>query len=328
MRFTKLAILLLLLSVFPAMCRASDIAVNPVGPVFVMSGLKWGVSGPGGFNNNFWFSPLNVSESVCVNVYNSNPTNKHIFATSIVVNANPANSTPSDGTWNTAATWTNMVAPVAPGIASNISASVSGSAVVSINLSASSTQSGSPDTAFVVITQTPGTCFSGQNTGASPTVSTNAAEPIQVYSDTLSTGFSGAVLYASAASASELVELNNAATAKTQYLTRMIVSTTSATPVLVNIYNITGGTGSGCASGASFNIKGGSTVTSAATFQGACTGTATGAINAQFLVPALGTITINLAGYILPSNSPYGFMAVLPASVTGTMYATLEWYEK
>lgn len=96
-KFIAGAALLAALSFVPQV-RATDYAIYPTGAVYRLTNLQWGVSGGTGFNNNFFFTPTNVNENVCVYVYNNNPTNAHSFTLSILLNGNPANTSPSDAT--------------------------------------------------------------------------------------------------------------------------------------------------------------------------------------------------------------------------------------
>ena len=331
MRTMRLAVLLatLLFCFAVPQSHASDISINPVGPVFPISPLlTWGVAGPGGFNNNFYFSPLNASESVCVYVYNKNTTSSHTFATKILVSANPGNTTPSDGTWNQAAVWTNMNAPVSPGVAANISASVSGAALVAVSFSGSSTQSGSPETAQVVITQTSGTCFSGQNTSGANTSPVNATKPIQVYSDSLSQSYEVAQLVGSPAMNAVInaVYCGNTCT-KSAYFDKVVITNSSTTASYVYLQNIIT-TPTGCGSLTPSNLKSLSGNTSSMSAGSACTGGGSAASQVYILVPANEEVVFDMAGYIVPANSLGGIDLITPTAVTGTVTSNFFWYEK
>jgi hypothetical protein len=154
-----LAALFAILSV-PSLSHGTDIPINPTGTTFLLQPtLAWGQAGAQGFNNNYFFVPIVANENVCVYVFNNNPTNAHTFSGVIKVNGNPNNTTPSDATWQGLGTVTSTVSasPSAPAIFGNL---VSGTALVSINFSGSTTQAGSPDTATIVIIQSSGPCLS------------------------------------------------------------------------------------------------------------------------------------------------------------------------
>jgi hypothetical protein len=155
-----LAVFLLLSSVT---LRANDVQISPTGPTFGLTNLQWGITGANGFNNNFFFSPLFLNESVCVYVYNNNTTNNHSFSVGISVNGNPLNTTPSDGSWLYLGSTNSVATGVATGVPGGMGAAVSGAPLVAVNLSNSVVLGGSPDTANVFIVQTTGTCFSGVN---------------------------------------------------------------------------------------------------------------------------------------------------------------------
>lgn len=138
---------------------ANDININPVGPNFPIKNLVWGSSGAVGINNNFWFSPLFSSGSICVYVRNNNPTSAHTFSAQVYITGDPAEQTPSDGTWVSYSSPLSLTVNAEPSTDAVFGASISGAALVSINISGSSSQSGSPDTANISIQQTPsGNC--------------------------------------------------------------------------------------------------------------------------------------------------------------------------
>jgi hypothetical protein len=143
--------------------KANDVQISPTGPTFGLTNLTWGVTGANGFNNNFFFSPLFLNESVCVYVYNNNTTNNHSFSVGVSVNGNPQNTTPSDGSWLYLGQTNSVATGVSTGVPGGMGVTVSGAPLVAINLTNSVTLAGSPDTANVYIVQTTGTCFSGVN---------------------------------------------------------------------------------------------------------------------------------------------------------------------
>lgn len=307
--------------------HASDVPINPTSAVYPIStSLVWGASGTGAFNNTFFFSPLSPSESVCVYIYNNNTTNAHTFKTSINVTANPSEKTPSDGTWNQAAVTTNMNAPISPGVASNISASVSGAALIAVEFSGASTQAGSPDTASVVVVQTQGSCFSGQNTSSAPSTNAISQEPIQAYSDSLSSGFAGLGMNPSpTGSSTQLVVFN--AGAKTDYFSKLILANDSTSAAIFEIGTSTTA-GLTCTSTTAYNLKGGSSISSTSTVGYLCgTSPTLGGGIAYVVVPATSTVTVDLSGYITTNGN--GFAVYYQGgSVTGTLYASAFWYEK
>jgi hypothetical protein len=158
---TKFLVLLLF---FCAVARSADIPINPQGPTTQLANLTWGQSGTTGFNNNFWFAPLFLNESLCVYVYNNNATNNHTFSISVSVNGNPNNTTPSDGSWLIMSSTNSIATGISTGSPGGIGLSISGAPLVSVNLSNSNSASGSNDTANVYIVQTTGSCFSGVQT--------------------------------------------------------------------------------------------------------------------------------------------------------------------
>lgn len=327
----KIAILLLaaagLLGIGALPSCASDIPINPTGPIYVLNGLVWGNSGPGGFNNNFWFSPLNPSQSVCVYVYNNNTTSAHTFKTVISVSANPSETAPSDGTWNTAAQWVKMNAPISPGVASNISASVSGAALVAVQFSGATTQSGSPETANVIITQTQGNCFSGQNTSIGSKETTVAFSPLQDNSQTLSNAFAVSAGTPAMGMSSDVLLNIQPAGSKSLYLSRLWIGNPNTGAISVAL-NVASTTGSMCTNLSKFNLNSsGSAFASTATVNNECaTPPGTSQIN-LITIPAGETIPIDVSGIVLPSGQ-FGFDVTLGTSAASGMYVNLWWYEK
>ncbi len=137
--------------------KASDIQIFPTGAVFTIGNLTWGTSGANGFNNNFYFSPLSLTGSICVYIKNNNTTNAHGFSATIAYTGNPSSQSPSDGTWNNYAAPAPLTSPVSPSPSSTMGATISGAALISINFSGSATLGGSPETASVFLVQTSNT---------------------------------------------------------------------------------------------------------------------------------------------------------------------------
>jgi hypothetical protein len=316
-------VLLLLTS---AATRGADIPIFPTGPVYRLNSLTWGVSTQPGFNNNYFFTPLSLNESVCVYVKNNNPTNPHTFTASIVVTPDASNSTPSDGTWQASAASSNLSAPVSPGIATGIGTSVSGVSQVSINLSASSTQAGNPDTANVTIIQTSGVCFAGNGFISSSPQGVGAFPPIQIVSDGLSQAFYGNGVVTNPTINQVIWQINSNNSQRTIYLDRIVISSTVAIQVIVNATSTLGTT---CGSFTAANEKILSPTTSSAILSQTCAANPTTvATIGTFNIPASGTFTIDLRGFILPLSSLAGIETLAAAAATGTVSISYFWYEK
>lgn len=324
-----MAILFFLL---PRCGLAADIPVNPTGQTFSLPTLLWGntTSSGLGFNNNFFFAPLYNNESVCVYVYNNNTTNLHAFNAAIAVSANPAEVSPSDGTWQNAAVTgsSSLVAPAAPGFAAGIGAQVSGSALVSVNLSGSATAAGSPDTASVKIIQTTGACFGGNSFISSSLAPIYASRPIQSVSDGLSQAYFATFAITNPTAGELLLAINGGvAGTKTLYFDRVTLTSTVATTFQI------GGTsnaGTTCGSGSTVSLKIGTVSSSTTTVQtGPCTTNPSGITTGQVAnVPANGTQIVDLTGYIAPPFSTTGMGVTIQSAVTGTVVGTIFWYEK
>lgn len=305
--------------------NATDIPITPTGPVFQLQpALTWGTSGPGGFNNNFFFTPLAVNESVCVYVKNNNTTNLHTFTGAIAVTSDPSNSSPSGGTWQNAATANNLNAPASPGVPAGIGAQVSGAAQVSVNFSASSVLGGSPETASVTIIQTSGSCFAGNGMTSSSISTIASSSPLQAISESLSTSFATSSSPVNPNGAVIHINANNGA--RSVYLDHAIVSCSAACTIQLN----TRANATGCVavSPSPVNLK--------VAFVGALTPTAFvggsgcvtsgGAPFSLFDLAANTPTFIDLRGLLLVANTTQGLEVT--CTLTGTVRATLFWYEK
>jgi hypothetical protein len=134
--------------------RAVDIPIAPTGPNYEMRNLVWGSATNGGVNNNFWFSPLFSSGSVCVYIHNNNTTSAHPVNVQITVTGSPEETTPSDGNWNSYGPASALTVGASPSPNGLVGAAISGAVLVSVNISGSTTLTGSPETANVTIAQT------------------------------------------------------------------------------------------------------------------------------------------------------------------------------
>lgn len=312
-----------------ASVKANDIPIFPSGPVYtVSSGLVWGTSGSTGFNNNFFFTPLTLNESVCVYVYNNNPTSSHLFTAGIFVTGNPSETTPSDGAWQSTANSSGILAGVSPSQPGGIGGLVSGASQVSVNLSASTTQAGSPDTAKVVIAQSPnGNCFAGNQMISSSPSTFSAVPPIQAVSDGLSQSFtSGLPTLTNPANAAVTAHINVNNGNRTLYLDKAIISCSAACAINFAFTNTVGTT---CTTVTPVNLKSQSSVTSTSVNNESCT-TPPAVITTgnTILIPAASAFTVDLKGVILTAGSTNGFAIQMNAALTGTITTNFFWYEK
>lgn len=316
---------------FSPIAMATDVPIFPTGQVFVLRNLVWGTSTSPGFNNNFFFTPIFVSESVCVYVKNNNTTNPHSFTASISVTPDPTNTTPSDGTWQVGAS-IGLNAPSAPGQSAGIGVSISGTSQVSINLSNSATQAGSPDTANVTIIQTTGSCFSGNQFTASQPQTVSSTPAIQVISDGLSQAYE-----ASGGAVNPVINqviigaTPNNNPNKSFYFDKVIISASAAATVSIFLDTSIGT----CATATPTNINmtgtspSGVVPSAGVAFLNTACGPArwsNGAIGVQ--LGAGQSITIDLKGLIASRGTQNGIDVEMAAALTGNISATLFWYEK
>jgi hypothetical protein len=314
------------MGIVPQGARGTDIPIFPTGPVFRLTGLVWGTSTQPGFNNNYFFTPLAINESVCVYVQNNNPTNPHTFTASILVTSNPSNTTPSDGTWQNAAVGNNLNALTSPGLPGGIAALVSGASQVSINFSASSTLGGAPDTANVTITQTNGTCFAGNNMISSGIYTVAAAAPIQAVSESLSTSYGATSTVINPNGEAFHLNANNGV--RSVYLDRAIISCSAACSVQMNTRANAGAT---CTPLTAVNLKVafvGSVATTALPENACGTPPSGGAVFSTYDLAANTPLLVDLRGLLLVANTTQGFEIGTATALTGTMRVTVFWYEK
>lgn len=315
-----------------ASAHASDIAINPTGPVFSLPPLAWGpTTATGlGFNNNFWFSPININESVCVYVYNNNTTNAHPFTASITISANPLEQTPSDGTWSAAATVT-PTAGISPAIAAGFGASISGVALVAVSFSGSTALGGSPDTASVKIVQTQGTCTSSQNFNYSVPNNVAALTPFQANSESLGQAYngSGSVINPTAAQMIAGVNATAGVLKVTGYFDSIELSTSVADTLTITWTSNTGT----CTETNPLSVKAsagasGGTTSQAFTFRVVCATPPTASVTVAVIsLPAGAAFVYDMKGFSIAPNNGNG-IEVTSAAVTGTVSATIKWYEK
>ncbi len=314
----------------PLIC-ATDIPVFPTGPVFQLNNLVWGQSGPIGFNNNFFFTPLNQNESVCVFVYNNNTTSAHGFSMSIAVTGNPSSTKPSDGTWqNVASTGgSQIIAPPSPGSGGGIGTSVSGASQISIGFTNSSTQAGSPETANITISQTQGTCPSGANLSGGNTSSVIATVPIAGFSESLGQAYmASSGVITNPASAANIIHVTTAAeTSRTLYFYKTSVVCSATCSIALAVTTTTGTT---CTAVSIPAMRLTATVTSVATANQLC-GTIPGSIQFFNITLSAGVpYDFDDTGFIIPPNGTgaSGLEVIVTTGFTGTISSVMRWYEK
>jgi hypothetical protein len=331
-RNTVTALLVLaFVSLFAARTQAADYAINPTGTSFQLNSLVWGTSGSNGFNNNYYFSPLYGNGSVCVSVENNNPTNGHTFTVSIVITSDATENSPSDGTWQIVAQSQGLNAPISPGILAGLGANISGAIQVSINFSASSTLAGSPDTADIHIIQTQGNCTSGNNFIGNAAQSIAAMQPVLAISDGLSQAFEATSRTSNPVSTTNLLHVNVNNGAHTLYFTRVIITSTSASAVILTIQG-TSTLGTTCTGSTIGNQRISSPTTSTATANFVCTTIplALSFSTIDIAVPPNGTATVDLTGFIATAATLNGLEVSnsTGAGLTGNFSCHMFWYEK
>lgn len=329
----KLFLTALLAMSVPLIVRGTDIPIFPTGPVFRLNNLVWGQSGPQGFNNNFFFTPLSQAGYVCAYVFNNNPTNGHAYGAAIALTGDATSSSPSQPSWQFAtAQGTQLFVGV--GLSSSISASVAGAAQVSINLSGSVTQAGSPDTANLVISQSAIPCFAGNSTAAANAGEVSAIPSLQAIGGGLGQAWSITSTITNPASGQNILLLTSTGTTGqvSTYFDHVVLNSTAAAQVNIVLTN---GIGTTCGVGtAAFtNIKLNSVLSPQNTLErsAACTANPTQLGTSLFTdvqVPVSPPVSFDLRGIISPPQSAGGVEVVMAAALTGTISVTIFFYEK
>lgn len=313
--------------------QQQNIQIFPTGPVFKISpSLAYNTSGPGGLNNIFFFTPLNLSESVCVFLKNNDTTNSASFNMSILATSDPANTTPTDGTWNTLASFVSLLAAAAPGQSAGTGVNVSGVSQVGVSITASTVGGGAPQTGQLVLIQTQGNCPSGNNfIGSAPAVLA-ANRPIQFVSQALAQGYSATASLVNPASGAQLIGINAQSGARTLYMDRLVIWATAAASVIVQGTSSAGAT---CTVITINNTRIQSSPVSTAVVNQACTtlpvvfSTLIGNASANFPLLANTPVTVDLTGFIFQAGQSQGLDIVLGAALAaGNINATLYWYEQ
>lgn len=319
--------LAVLAGIFGLPSRATDIPLYPVGPVTTIANISWGGSGPGNFNNNYYFVPATSNESVCVYVYNNNTTNAHTFLGQMSISGNPSANAPSDNTWTVISNATSITAYTAPGTPAGIAANVSGAAVVSFGFTLSSAAGGSPDTATIRIIQTAGACPGGRNfVGGTSTLPSMSVPPIQAYSDSMAASFSASSgVVTNPAILSGLIHANVNTAPTSDYFDRAMLSCSAA--CIINIRPTTS-LGTTCTAISAQNQRINTTGSNTTTNQ-QCTVQPSGTGLFMTLHLAAGIpVTVDLRGYIAQGSSGTGIQIEMNTALTGTASAVLFWYEK
>lgn len=312
--------------------RAADVPIFPSGPVFkISSGLTYNCSTAGCLNQNFFFTPLNLSESVCVFLKNNDTTNSVSFNLAILATSDPLNITPSDGTWNTIASFVSLTAAAFPGQSAGTGVNVSGVSQVAISITASTVGGGAPQTGQLVLIQTQGNCPSGNNFIGSAPPTTSADRPIKFVSQSLAQGFSATASLSNPVSGAQLIGINAQSGNRTIYLDHVVLSSSAASSVIVQG---TSSVGSTCTAISINNTRIQSSPTSTAVVNQACGtlptvfSTLIGNATSALLLPAATPISVDLTGIICQAGVSQGIDIVLGAALTGTINATLFWYEQ
>jgi hypothetical protein len=141
--------------------QAVDIKFNSIGPYNdLVRGAAWGSTGVGNTDNSYIFPPTNPQETTCIYVSNNNPSSSHTFTITFRYSGDPRVtgyiSPPSQQSrWKNVFTKTDTVLASST---NNYSFSSPGAAWAQVQISGTSTQTGSPDTADIYLVQSSAGC--------------------------------------------------------------------------------------------------------------------------------------------------------------------------
>jgi hypothetical protein len=291
-------------------------------------------------NNEFIFDTHSIPNAIA-NVYvtndTANPCNN--LTVTFAASGAPVNSfNTSPGFWQTV--------PIIPSAAGASFVSSTGAITLSANATVKITTVPLSGTRMVMFLPLSSACntttidvnvfFSSptvSNSLSSPKTGLAAASPLTLVSDTYSQSYAVSQFITNATAGEEISGLHNqAATTKTIYLDRVVISTTSTTVVPITL-QLSSTLGTTCTSGtvsASNGLKVNTSIPPiAASLTGPC-GTNPGSlalIARNMGVSNSAPVTIDLKGVILPLNTTTGVDVVSIGAVTGALEADYYWYE-
>lgn len=166
-----------------------------------------------------------------------------------------------------------------------------------------------------------------------PKIGQATVTPFAVVSDVFAQSYAASVLSASPAASAELGGIHNAAsTSKNIYFDRLVVSTSSTTPIQVTV-QLTTGLGTGCTTGtvsASNGAKINVSVPSIATQVSSCTTPPGGVsfVSRDLVVSNSTPFVLDLKGFIATANTTSGIDVINTANaITGNVSVDLYWNE-
>lgn len=148
--------LLLILALATFAFGQADVVSSTIGPYLTLvRGANWGSAGIGNSNNAYIYTPWTTSAVSCVSIANNNPTNAHTYTINFLTTGDTNNtkyySTPSkQARWITIGTLTDSVPA---GGVKVYSFNTLASASAQVNISATATQAGVPDTLDIYVAQ-------------------------------------------------------------------------------------------------------------------------------------------------------------------------------
>lgn len=134
-----------------------DIKITTIGPYQNLArGVAWGATGIGNTDNSYIWTPQTSASLACVYVANNNPSSSHSFTITLLTTGDPQNGVYNSGTtaqkdkWRTLSTATSSVSANSIAV---FSFSSLAAAFAQVQISGTSTESSSPDTADIYIVQ-------------------------------------------------------------------------------------------------------------------------------------------------------------------------------
>lgn len=287
-------------------------------------------------NQTYVLAPINPDFGFCVSVVNNNTTSAHSFS---VTAFQTGDSNAIDYSHNTGRYATLAIvgtpSPVAANSTSTFYLRSNGAAKVAFVFSGATTQAGSPDTVDVYAVQTTaaGCGTVNPSTGqaytlSTPNAGTSSAPPIMAVSDGLSQAFDvqpGTIT--NPVIGQVIIHVNANSGTRSLYFDKLLLSCSAACSI--NFVTTTS-VGTTCTTFVPANQKQSSGTTSTGTANNGCAtpptigSTVLGGFPLAAGIPAI----IDLRGFISSLSTNTGVELVMAAGLTGTVNASLFWYEK
>lgn len=317
-------------------CFGQDVSVNGRNTNLYFDGISLPWSSLA--TRNYVLAPIGPDYGFCISVVNNNPTSSHSFSISAFQSGDFNVIDYSHNTGRYASlTVVGTPSPIAANSTGTFFVKSNGASKVAFVFTGGTTQAGNPDTfdIYGVQTTSNGCGTVNPSTGqqytlSTPNSGTSSTLPIQVASDGLNSSYIATQTTISPTAAAILLNVFATTPTKNIYFDKATVTSTAAIlSISFNAYNIAGTGCTGLNANQFSNMKVGTANTSVAVANTACTGAPNGGLlSFVIVVPAGGTVVLDLRGLIIPSGTTAGIDAVAATGVTSNVSVSFQWYER